>query len=525
MSRDLGISKLPLELLTEIFLTLEASLFNYGETYPRSWERRCHILPPLGVTHVCSSWRNILLKYPPYWTKIVVGGIFQPDSQHWVSELVHRSRGLPLDIKVISHPHSFGYNIDCIMEHIAQIRSLELADAGFLALTEYRKGSILLQAPLLEQVVLRNYAFEDNYHNFHLGMPRSFVEDPLWRIEAPKITRYSSGPGFSPYVVTKFTAITKLEVFGSGENEALLPSNIFFRALSELHHLENLAWITPLESSHPFNGPTVHLSHLRSVTLGIDPRPLLDFLRWVEFGASCTVDLKIDTSWIDRPPHSDVDELARAISDQEKKMKVYKDQKTTVNLKFSRKDPFVFELIHSQRQLEGVVIAPPASPNIRLSVEREKGDLLSRVLTLFCSSLHIVLNEANISDVKVAWMENLEDVFARFSLTCIFAAWRPDRRVVMEAVTELTVHNVHWMFFDDLGFTGLCPSLQTLRITGAGTMDSREADMQKISIRALRGLGGNLQVVDIRGLDPKSALYTSLVNAVECATFEPTLLT
>ena len=81
------------------------------------------------------------------------------------------------------------------------------------------------------------------------------------------------------------------------------------------------------------------------------------------------------------------------------------------------------------------------------------------------------------------------------------------------------------MFFDDLEFTGLCPSLQTLRITGAGTMHSRVADIQKESIRALGGLGGNLQVVDIRGLDPKSALYTSLANAVECATFEATLLT
>ena len=125
------ISKLPIEIMTEIFLVLEDDLFNYGETYPPSWEDLNHVLPPLEVTQVCSSWRRMLLRFPPFWTKIILGGLSE---ESWLDELVRRSQGLPLNIKAITNTEIRDCNINHVMKYIAQIRSLEL-NAGFLPIS------------------------------------------------------------------------------------------------------------------------------------------------------------------------------------------------------------------------------------------------------------------------------------------------------------------------------------------------------------------------------------------------------
>ncbi|KAJ2933720.1 hypothetical protein H1R20_g3383, partial [Candolleomyces eurysporus] len=148
---------------------------------------------------------------------------------------------------------------------------------------------------------------------------------------------------------------------------------------------------------------------------------------------------------------------------------------------------------------------------------------------LLIQSSHVlqhILNDPDITKLKVALTDNLN--FCRSFFSLLFQI--SETRFVMNNVTELTVHNVHQYFFYDLliSRTPLFPALEILRITGTGTTDLDTGKAQSELIRQLISSGQKprtLDTVDIRDLDPKSALYAALVNAAKFGVLGANLLT
>ena len=68
------ISTLPVELLSEIFRWYVASAFFH---YPSS-----QYWPPLILTRVCSSWRDIVMGLPRLWTQVVIPCAHQCQTLH-----------------------------------------------------------------------------------------------------------------------------------------------------------------------------------------------------------------------------------------------------------------------------------------------------------------------------------------------------------------------------------------------------------------------------------------------------------
>ncbi|RXW11999.1 hypothetical protein EST38_g13857 [Candolleomyces aberdarensis] len=523
MSRATLISKIPIEIWTEIFLTLEDDLFDYGETYPPSWKDLGHVLPLIELTQVCSSWREMLLNFPPFWTKIIVGGSLE---ESWLDELVRRSRGLPLYVKGVTSGKIGDDNIDHVMKYIAQIRTLEL-NVGFDALSESwesRRNKKPTQAPLLEEVRLQSFN-ERGDEDFVLNL---YAEEILCRVEAPKLKRFHSQL-CPPPSLHKFTSLRELEIVNQGFKVVILPSEFLFQALSALHLLERLVWIGRLQSSHPSppEGQTFHLPHLRIVTLGIDSGPLLDFFDRIDTNPSCTFHLKITHDWGNL---SAFQRLSHAISARVKKSKGGKELKATVDLKISSgRGPLAFEM-RTRASAE-------SKPNFRLSIRyRYPGRNLNphiayTLLESSRSALREVFNDPDIAKVNISWGQHDLDTGTSSFARLLHGT---EDGLMMRSVNELTVENLHRSFFRELLIMNNpipLPSLEILRITGSATSDVQEGKDQGdvirdyINSRLMRPGTSALETVDIRGLDPESTLYTSLVDAAQSKNLRANLLT
>ncbi|KAJ2923182.1 hypothetical protein H1R20_g13911, partial [Candolleomyces eurysporus] len=479
MNKATLISKIPVEIWTEIFLTLEDDLFDHGETYPPSWEDLGHVLPPIEVTQVCSSWRTILLDFPPFWTKIILGGLLE---ESWLSELVRRSRGLPLHVKAVTSGKIGDDNIDHVTKYIAQIRTLEL-NVGFEVPSSEsrrsRRNKKPVQAPLLEEVRLQPLNERDD-ETFVLNL---YAENILCRIEAPKLKRFHSQlcPPPSLHI---FTSLRELEIVNKGFQVVILPSEILFQALSALHLLEKLVWIGRLQSSHPspLEGQTFHLPHLRSVTLGIGPGPLLDFFDRIDTNTGCTFHLMITHNWGNLSAYQ---RLSHAISARVKKSKGGKELKATVDLKISSgRGPLALEM-----RTRAQSASAESEPNFRLSIRYRypEQNLTPHIAYILLESsrpaLREVFNDPDIAKVNISWEQHNLDT-GTFSFARLLHG-REDG-LMMSSVNELTVENLHRLFFRELLIMNdpiPLPSLEILRITGSGTADVQEGKDQGDVIR------------------------------------------
>ncbi|KAG2015325.1 hypothetical protein CC2G_008608 [Coprinopsis cinerea AmutBmut pab1-1] len=77
------VSRLPAEVLSEIFVWRASPTEK-----PRMW------VP--SITHVCASWREIALNFPPLWSTI--HGPAQNMGPSWLATFLERSKGAPLSI-------------------------------------------------------------------------------------------------------------------------------------------------------------------------------------------------------------------------------------------------------------------------------------------------------------------------------------------------------------------------------------------------------------------------------------------
>ncbi|KAJ2933719.1 hypothetical protein H1R20_g3382, partial [Candolleomyces eurysporus] len=225
--------------------------------------------------------------------------------------------------------------------------------------------------------------------------------------------------------------------------------------------------------------------------------------------------------------------LSHAISARVKKSKGGKELKATVDLKISsEKGPLALEM-----RTRAQSASAESKPNFRLSVRyRYPCQNLTPPIAyiLLESSRHAlreVFNDPDIAKVNISWEQHNLDT-GTFSFARLLHG-REDG-LMMRSVNELVVENLHRLFFRELLIMNdpiPLPSLEILRITGSGTADVQEGKDQEDVIRdyinsrlMLPGISA-LETLDIRGLDPESTLYTSLVDAAQSKNLRANLLT
>ncbi|RXW11998.1 hypothetical protein EST38_g13856 [Candolleomyces aberdarensis] len=243
---------------------------------------------------------------------------------------------------------------------------------------------------------------------------------------------------------------------------------------------------------------------------------MLDFFHRVDTNPSCTFELMIDTEWGDS---STLKTLSRAVSDRAKRLRVDEGRGTIADISCDIEGYLVFEL-HSRPQ----DTTAENEPDFRLAIDAPKAQWIDQLTRAYMPILliqsshalqYILSNDPDITRLRLALTDNLN--FNRSFFSLLFQI--SETHFVMKNVTDLTVHNVHIYFFNDLlvSRTPLFPALEILRITGTGTTDLSTGNAQSELIRQLVSSqkSRTLDTVDIRGLDPESALYASLANAAK----------
>ncbi|KAI5893408.1 uncharacterized protein SCHCODRAFT_02666514 [Schizophyllum commune H4-8] len=120
------ISRLPVELLSEIFRWYVASAI-FWHPFGQDW-------PPLILTHVCSSWRNIVMSLPRLWTQVVIPSAHpcqtpHDDCLHQCNDWLQRSFPHPVAVDFPCYNMScMGSRlaIDVLAKHASRITRLDL---------------------------------------------------------------------------------------------------------------------------------------------------------------------------------------------------------------------------------------------------------------------------------------------------------------------------------------------------------------------------------------------------------------
>jgi hypothetical protein len=318
--------------------------------------------------------------------------------------------------------------------------------------------------------------------------------------------------------------------------QVIYSAELFFKALSTLHLLERLVWISCLDSDPDdtsLEGQTFHLPHLRSVTLGVDRDPLLDFLNRVYPNPSCTFHLDVATDWGNSFAFQ---RLSRAISARVKKSKGGEELEATVDLKVSsEKGPLTFEICTGPQ-----CALAEREPDFRLSIacpnhivnDPGRYVVLFKLVVPLRHAIQEVLINPDITKFNMSWEWEADKVVNRFSFALVLAG--PGAESMMANVDELTAKNPHPSFFEELLAMvdpPPLPSLRVIRITGRGIADIRggvlQADAIRDYINSRRMLSetSDIETVDIRGLDPGTTLYSSLVNVAQSGGLGANLLT
>lgn len=130
------VSRIPPEILRMIFLECSADA-SCDQTRPR--RKPCHGWT--AITHVCSVWRQIALKYPELWTSISYA--IAPN-EGWLLAFFDRSCRRLLDVEI--DKNWFEESRERLLSNLPRIRSLTLSNGMYL-----EDFPLATPAPMLEQ--------------------------------------------------------------------------------------------------------------------------------------------------------------------------------------------------------------------------------------------------------------------------------------------------------------------------------------------------------------------------------------
>ncbi|KAJ2921859.1 hypothetical protein H1R20_g15235, partial [Candolleomyces eurysporus] len=486
------ISRFPVEVLTRILMVLNDDLF-YEDHSPFETPD----LPLLSVTQVCAEWRKILLNYPVFWTKIMLGGVSQ---KRLLEHMATHARGLPLDVKVYVDPYYDLYstrttNIDHVWGRAAKIRSLciraSLPDMTYSCLG--RHGTVI-GAPLLERLTLET--------NRDANFPANTVDKVLYQIKAPRLREFASFNHPLPQCSLFPSTLQELHFVGE-----VAKSSHLLQYLPQFSELKRLTLRSVFADALPSAAQPIHLPGLMELKLHTNIEPLLYLLTNTKVHPHCKFDLCLDFC---RPRGSLLGDLATAIGEKARcVLRGHPSEDPALDLELWKAGKVIFRL------LAGSVNASP--PHLQISIHDSRNDL---TLTQNAGVFLILLQ--HIPAVAILKIR----VFGSFDccLTPIFVA------APMQTVTDLTLYDPQpYIWTEICTFKHTLPSflplqsLQVLRIAGKTNTMSRIKGSKLTGLTGIKQLLSSvryrastsfpLKVIDICGLDSQDPLHAALSEA------------
>ncbi|KAH9936683.1 uncharacterized protein B0H18DRAFT_1114039 [Fomitopsis serialis] len=146
VGRRAPVNRLPFELLTQIFLLYAPyTAVDPSEKHPGCLAVAVHIKHWALISHVCKYWRSIALDFPLAWSQLVI-----TRNADWATELLTRSKDVPLDILVLPQDSSSTQSPACqlVRKELHRTRTLHFERCAWA--TRRRFNSLCTVAPLLE---------------------------------------------------------------------------------------------------------------------------------------------------------------------------------------------------------------------------------------------------------------------------------------------------------------------------------------------------------------------------------------
>ncbi|KAF6763736.1 hypothetical protein DFP72DRAFT_873284 [Ephemerocybe angulata] len=453
-------TRFPIEILTEIFLALTIEVFL--ETHSNF---EIPELPSRVPSQVCSEWRRVLLNYPPYWTKIVLGGFSQ---REWFDELAKRSKGRPLDVRVYSDPYHPTHlrrerpvtNVDHAMHHISQIRSLEV----YANFSELQVAFVRLRhpvkAPFLERLVVEKYPYPISPARMEdMEISRQELRKlskKAGRISAPLLRHLKSHCYSRVLLLGPFRSLRKIEITDTRYLEILTHDELL-ESLSRLPELEELICKAELSGPENPSGKHVSLPRLKHLTLWTSAEPFHIVLSAIEAHPSCIFNFHGR-----RPRNGLTSQLVSGT--------------IALNVLYVYPNPRTEQ-----------------SSFLRLSLGREEYLRWDPIHPLFES-------------VETGW--NLGPPMLGLLNT-------------LGSVTDLNLHDIKGDMMTCLSIPGIFPNLEVLRISGDTTEEARQVETprgverQRLvdTLKERKRSPCRLALIDLAGLDPSDPLYLDLMES------------
>ncbi|KIJ67759.1 hypothetical protein HYDPIDRAFT_107247 [Hydnomerulius pinastri MD-312] len=235
-SETLGISRLPVEIMSLIFKEAASSLDSsseqpttlFGDETPEWPKTR----PELLLSHVSRYWRAVAVGTPSLWTSI---RLYVKQSVDLLDLYFARARGMPLDLAFRQHficgihPRQtcnteYPRITDTILNHMHVCRRLEVRTNVFIP--ELLEGLGRTPAPLLQEIVLHH--------------PRSNTWEPTFSSSSfPRLAHLDLGELITISTTISTKALASLTL--SGIPAFGLPAETFRGLLSGLRSLSHLA--------------------------------------------------------------------------------------------------------------------------------------------------------------------------------------------------------------------------------------------------------------------------------------------
>ncbi|KIM35828.1 hypothetical protein M413DRAFT_32184 [Hebeloma cylindrosporum] len=275
----LPISKLPVELVTEIFLEYQSVMRARPTIY---WEqdKSRKMVEWIGITHVCQRWRDIALNFSRLWIRIPA---------HYPSlanEMAIRSRNAHLLVLVeISDPRAVEPCPSSIFQHASRFQVLKIAESSPALVAKVFQAIKPTPAPYLLKLKLSSMEQEEPVTESSpifdlLPIIDSRILDTrsLRRVQAPTTRRWD---------LNLFTGLTylKLDDYGPALPRVQTSQREFLDALRRMPTLRFLDLnegilpeVVDVSSPEP-----VHLPSLRHLTLHDRVDLIAFFLNHVHF--------------------------------------------------------------------------------------------------------------------------------------------------------------------------------------------------------------------------------------------------
>ncbi|KAF5338715.1 hypothetical protein D9611_013364 [Ephemerocybe angulata] len=500
-------SRFPIEILTEIFLALTIEAFLEPHSNFEVPE-----LPSRVPSQVCSEWRRVLLNYPPYWTKIVLGGFSQKE---WFDELAKRSKGRPLDVRVYSDPYHPTHvrreqpvtNLDHAMHRISQIRSLEV----YANFSELQVAFVRLRhpvkAPFLESLVVEKYPYSMSPARMEdMEISRQELRKlpkKAGRISAPLLRHLKSHCYSRVLLLGPFRGLRKVEITDTRYLE-ILTHNELLESLSGLPELEELICKAELSGPENSSGEHVSLPRLKHLTLWTSAEPFHIVLSAIEAHPSCIFNFHISQLLLCED--HDCINIGRAIGEKTKKWADIQLVSGTI-VDIQLKDPNVLYVYPNPRTEQ--------SSFLRLSLGREE--------YLRWDPIHHCPYQ--ISDILQSIIRN---VGTPTKVRICRNGWNLGPPMLgllntLGSVTDLSLHDIKGDMMSCLSIPGIFPNLEVLRISGDTTEEAlqvetpRGVELQRLvdTLKERKRSPCRLALIDLAGLDPSNPLY---LDTMESAT-------